>query len=119
MHKNWKGSKETLLAQIVRIVEQFIRSDKINIVPGLFERDDLRRRLIITLNMTKVVQHIWEAIRFDNTDKLELFLIESDQFGQREIWGRGTQANPVSRQSGLTSISAFMIALGKRASRSN
>ena len=34
-------------------------------------QDDLRRRLIITLNMTKVVQHIWEAIRFENTEKLE------------------------------------------------
>jgi len=40
-------------------------------VPALFNRDDLRRRLIITLNMTKVVQHIWEAIRFENTEKLE------------------------------------------------
>ena len=26
---------------------------------------------IITLNMTKVVQHIWEAIRFENAEKLE------------------------------------------------
>ena len=31
----------------------------------------MRRRLIITLNMTKVVQHIWEAIRFENTERLE------------------------------------------------
>ena len=30
-----------------------------------------RRRLIITLNMTQVVQHIWEAIRFENTERLE------------------------------------------------
>ena len=36
MQKNWKGSKEALLAQIVRLVEQFIRSNKINIVPGTF-----------------------------------------------------------------------------------
>ena len=72
MRTNWKGSKEALLAQVVRLVEQFIRSDKIEIVPSLFESDQLRRRLIITLNMTKVVQHIWEAIRFENTEKLEL-----------------------------------------------
>jgi hypothetical protein len=31
----------------------------------------LKRRLIITLNMTKVVQHLWEAIRFENTENLE------------------------------------------------
>ena len=71
MQKDWQGSKEFLLAQLVRLVEQFIRSDKISITPALFYRDDLKLRLIITLNMTKVVQHIWEAIRFENTEKLE------------------------------------------------
>ena len=71
MEKGWEGSKEFLLAQLVRLVEQFIRSDRITIMPGLFYQDELRRRLIITLNMTKVVQHIWEAIRFENTEKLE------------------------------------------------
>jgi type III restriction enzyme len=71
MEHEWKGSKELLLAQLVRIVEEFIRSDKIAIHPPLFYQDDLRRRLIITLNMTKVVQHIWEAIRFENTERLE------------------------------------------------
>ncbi|MDE0485507.1 MAG: DEAD/DEAH box helicase family protein [Nitrospira sp.] len=71
MQTNWQGGKAFLLAQLVRLVEQFIRSDQINITPALFVRDDLKRRLIITLNMTKVVQHIWEAIRFENTEKLE------------------------------------------------
>ncbi len=71
MQKDWRGSKEFLLAQLVRLVEQFIRSDKINITPALFYQDELKRRLIVTLNMTKVVQHIWEAIRFENTEKVE------------------------------------------------
>ena len=71
MQKDWKGSKEALLAQLVRLVEQFIRSDKITILPALFMRDDLKRRLIITLNMTKVVQHIWQAIRFENAENVE------------------------------------------------
>ena len=71
MQNDWRGSKEFLLAQLVRLVEQFIRSDSISIKPLLFLQDDLTRRLIITLNMTKVVQHIWEAIRFENTEKLE------------------------------------------------
>ena len=71
MQSDWRGGKEFLLAQLVRLVEQFIRSNKISINPALFFQDDLKRRLIITLNMTKVVQHIWEAIRFENTEKLE------------------------------------------------
>jgi type III restriction enzyme len=71
MQAAWKGSKEMLLAQLVRLVEQFIRSDKIAIHPLLFNQDDLCRRLIITLNMTKVVQHLWDALRFENTERLE------------------------------------------------
>lgn len=71
MQKDWKGSKEALLSQLIRLVEQFIRSDRISIVPALFNSDEMNRRLIITLNMTKVVQHIWEAIRFENAEKLE------------------------------------------------
>jgi len=71
MLHDWKGSKDALLAQLVRLVEQFIRSDKIYITPPLFYQDELRRRLIVTLNMTKVVQHIWDAIRLENTEKLE------------------------------------------------
>ncbi len=71
MQSDWRGSKEFLLAQLVRLVEGFIRSDLISINPVLFHQDDLSRRLIITLNMTRVVQHIWEAIRFENTEKLE------------------------------------------------
>ena len=71
MQKNWQGSRTFLLAQLVRLVEQFIRSDKINVMPVLFAQDDLKRRLLITLNMSKVVHHIWEALRFENTETLE------------------------------------------------
>lgn len=66
----WQGSREVLLAQLVRIVEQFIAADRIDISPPLFYQDELRRRLIITLNMSRVVQHVWEAIRLDNTEQL-------------------------------------------------
>jgi len=70
MKHTWQGSREVLLAQLVRIVEQFICSDKITISPPLFYQDELRRRLIITLNMSRVVQHVWEAVRQENTERL-------------------------------------------------
>lgn len=68
--KKWKGSKEVLLAQLIRLVEQFIGSNKIQINPGLFNQDDLRRRLVITLNLSKVVQHISNAIDEENVEML-------------------------------------------------
>ncbi|MEW6574282.1 MAG: BPTD_3080 family restriction endonuclease [Bacillota bacterium] len=65
---NWKGSREYLLARLIRLVEVFIRSDKIQIYPDVYNLDDVKRRILITLNMRKVVRHIWEAIRFENTE---------------------------------------------------
>lgn len=70
MKHTWQGSREVLLAQLVRIVEEFVRSDRIAISPPLFYQDELRRRLIITLNMSRVVQHVWEAVRQENTERL-------------------------------------------------
>jgi len=70
MKPTWQGSREILMAQLVRIVETFIRSDRIEISPPLFYQDELRRRLIITLNMSRVVQHVWEAVRQENTERV-------------------------------------------------
>jgi len=71
MAPKWKGSREYLLAQLVRLVEQYIESGRVVVDPPLFNEDDKRRRIVITLNMTKVVQHLWEAIRFENALTLE------------------------------------------------
>lgn len=70
MKPAWRGSREVLLAQLVKIVERFIQMDRIAIEPPLFYQDELQRRLIITLNMSRVVQHIWEAVRQKNTERL-------------------------------------------------
>ena len=71
MQPTWQGSKDYLLAQLIPIVERFIRSDKIRIYPPLFSVDELRRRILITLNMNRVVQHLWESLRVQNTERLE------------------------------------------------
>jgi type III restriction enzyme len=71
MQPTWRGRREYLLVQLIRLVERFIESGNIRINPPLFNDDDLRRRIVITLNMAKIVQHIWEAIRFENALTLE------------------------------------------------
>jgi type III restriction enzyme len=70
MKPSWKGGVEELLGQVVGLVERFLTSKKVVIVPPLFLQDDVKRRIVLTLNMTKIVQHVWEAIRFENTEAL-------------------------------------------------
>jgi len=66
----WKGSKEIFLAQIVRLVEQFIASDKIRIKHDPFHQDNSKRKILIILNINKIIQHIWTEIRVENTQRL-------------------------------------------------
>ncbi|NEP40712.1 MAG: type III restriction endonuclease subunit R, partial [Okeania sp. SIO2H7] len=65
---NWKGKKESLLSQLIVLVEAFINSDKIKINPSFLAEDELKRRTIIGLNMTKIYQYLLPA-----------FFIESQQ----------------------------------------
>ena len=71
MQASWSGSRESLIAQLVKLVEHFLLSDSLSITPPLFYQDETARRLIITLNMTKVVQHVWDAVRVENTQRFE------------------------------------------------
>ena len=70
MQPDWQGSRTALLAQLVRLTGQFLHSDRIIIEPAPFSHDTLKRRLMLTLNMTKVVQHALQAIRFENAERL-------------------------------------------------
>ncbi len=69
MMPNWQGSKEYLLIQLVKMVEDFIDSNKVFIYSLAYREDDLRRRLLILLNMNKIVHHIFTAIKFKNTQQ--------------------------------------------------
>ncbi|MEM3143917.1 MAG: DEAD/DEAH box helicase family protein [Candidatus Nitrosotenuis sp.] len=66
MQPTWKGRKEILLSQLTKIVEDFIDSNKI-VIKSKFFQEDFRKRLLIMLNMRKIVQHLFTAIRFENT----------------------------------------------------
>ncbi len=55
MKPSWNGNREFLLVQLIKLVERFMQSDRIRIIPEVFGKDDLRRRLILSLNMNKVM----------------------------------------------------------------
>src|SRR3989337_286419 len=92
MRPNWKGNKEFLLAQLIGLMEAFLSSGRLKILPPLFNRDDLRRRILIILNMNNLVQHIWEAIRFENTESI-IPIFDSDHpirsTGNMQTWYTG------------------------------
>lgn len=70
MKGTWKGNREYLLVQIIRLVDRYIESGKIRVDPPLFNENDLRRRIVITLNMSTVTEHLKQLIHFENTEAL-------------------------------------------------
>jgi len=67
---SWQGNKEHLLAQLIGLVQAFIFSGKIDIDPPLFYQDELKRRVMLTLNMNKIVQHVFSKIVQDSSEAL-------------------------------------------------
>jgi len=68
----WKGNKEFLLMQVVKLVGEFIDSDKIRVVDA--PDDELRKKMTILFNMQKVVAHVCKAIDSSNIENRTMIL---------------------------------------------
>jgi type III restriction enzyme len=66
----FRGNREWLVFQLIRLVERFLDSDRIE-VPSLFHQDPLRRRILIALNMDLIVQHLLRHVHEQNRERLE------------------------------------------------
>jgi type III restriction enzyme len=71
MKPDWRANKDNLLVQLIKLVEAFLNSDRVKIVPSAVERDEIRRRIILALNMKRIVEHLWQAIRFESSESIE------------------------------------------------
>lgn len=76
----FEGDKQYLAVQLIRIVEQFLDSDKLDI-PSLWHNDPVRRRLLFALNMDAVVAHVNKYVSIQNVDKLEPIYNEHQPIG--------------------------------------
>ena len=100
MKPSWRGTTDFLLPQIIRIVEQVLRSDRVRITPPLFNSNEIRRRVILTMNMNKIVQHVWNCIRAENTVRLEPVFDRQRPVlstGDSRAWYTGRPCAPTKR----------------------
>jgi type III restriction enzyme len=63
------GDKQYLAVQLIRLVEQFLAGDKLQI-PSQWHQDPLRRRILLAMNMDTVVGHVSRFVQLQNTEKL-------------------------------------------------
>lgn len=67
----FSGARDYLVFQLIRLIEQFIASDKL-IVPGLFHQEPLRKRILLTLNIDRIVEHVLRYVYEHNAERVEL-----------------------------------------------
>lgn len=65
-----KGTPYALFGQVAELVEKYLNSGAIVINPPLFNTNPVRRRIIYMLNMNKIVQHLWEFIKLEQTERI-------------------------------------------------
>lgn len=70
LQHNFSGSREYLLFQLIRLVETFFASDRLEI-PSLFHQEPLRKRILIALSIDTIVQHVLAQVQEQNTERLE------------------------------------------------
>ena len=100
MKPGWTGAKAVLMAQLVGLIDEFVRSDHLRIVPQGTEDDELLRRLVITLNLTQVVWHMKDAIHFRNAESVEPVFDQDRPIlstGDMQRWHTGRPHMPADR----------------------
>lgn len=72
LNASWKkeGTKFALIGQVIRLVEEYLNSGTIVINPPLFNTDPLRKRILLMMNMSKIVNHLWSFIILEQTENI-------------------------------------------------
>jgi type III restriction enzyme len=78
-----KATKFALIGQVIRLVEDYLASGAIAINPSLWATDPVRQRIILMMNMNKIVRHLWDFIKLEQTESL------APVFGDKKVRSTG------------------------------
>jgi type III restriction enzyme len=76
----FSGNRDYLAFQLIRLVEEFLASKHLHI-PTLYHQEDLRRRILVALNLDVVVQHLLRYISEQNLERMEPVFDEDAPIG--------------------------------------
>ncbi|MGH8763474.1 MAG: BPTD_3080 family restriction endonuclease [Nitrosospira sp.] len=76
----FSGNPEFLVVQMIRLVEQFLASGKL-VIPSLFHQEPLRKRILFSLNIDQIVQHLLRYVDEKNTERMEPVFDEESPIG--------------------------------------
>ncbi len=80
MQGRFTGTREYLIFQLIKLVEQFIESDRLNI-PTLFHQEPLRKRILMSMNIDLIVQHLQRHVQEQNMERIEPVFDQENPIG--------------------------------------
>lgn len=84
LQARFTGGRDVLAFQLIRLVEQFLQSGKLDI-PSLFHQDPLRKRILVSLNMDGVVGHLLRYLTEQNEERIEPVFDEEFPIGSTRL----------------------------------
>ena len=72
IHLDWKKkiNKEFAFSQLLHIVERFLNSEKFQIEPKSFSKDETKRKIAIMMGMEQIVRKVFSVITHQNLEEL-------------------------------------------------
>ena len=100
MDPSWTGQRDVLVSQLIRLTEAFLASDRIQIRPQAYADIPAKRRLMLMLNMNRIIGHFWSEIRQTNAaERTPVFDPEQPVRGTRAMspWYTARPCQPTVR----------------------
>jgi type III restriction enzyme len=80
LNRGFKGTNEYLAFQLIKIIEDFVITNKLEI-PSIFHQAPLKKRILIALSIDLIVQHLLRYLVEQNEEKMELIYDEEQPIG--------------------------------------
>jgi type III restriction enzyme len=94
-----EGMKLSQIGQVIALTEKYLAS--VRIKPAVFAEDEVRRAIVLAMNMERIISHIWRHITSENVERIIPVLPqgrkERSTEDMREWWT--TRPNFVTKKS--------------------
>lgn len=97
--RTFTGTRPYLAGQLIRLMERFMASDRIQ-VASVYHGEDLRRRILIALSLDRIAQHLVRFVNQENAERIELVFDEEQPIGSTgysRVWYTTRQTRPMRK----------------------
>ena len=103
--RKFTGNPAYLRVQLIRLMERFLASDRVQ-VASVYHGQDLRRRILIALSLDRAAQHLVRFVDEQNAERIELVFDEDQPIGstsQSRVWYTTRKTRP-TRKSQISDL---------------